>query len=157
MVYSLGKQVALVRVPFMLVMPMTLPSERVFTHGDIGFAVTDFEPLTLFVSLRLVSADFIVKPLFIQNFFFVIVWAFSYSSFQLTTLQTTAFTISGAKFSVSSAPILHTTRKVSFTRNGGIKEGVDLGNIVSDSIEYLKKMLGLTPDCLNGGLKTLRG
>lgn len=80
-----------------------------------------------------------------------------HETYELTTLQTTAFTISGAKFSVSSAPILHTTRKVSFTRNGGKKEGVDLGNIMSDSIEYLKKMLGLTPDCLNGGLKTLRG
>ncbi|VDN23827.1 unnamed protein product [Gongylonema pulchrum] len=63
----------------------------------------------------------------------------------------------GTKFPASSTPVLQNTPKHDFSRNANRKEGVDLSNLMSDSIEYLKKMLGLTPDCLNGGLKTLRG
>lgn len=36
-------------------------------------------------------------------------------------------------------------------------DGIHFSEIMKDSLEYLKKMLGLTPDCLNGGMKTLKG
>lgn len=67
-------------------------------------------------------------------------------------------TITDGNFSVPSKPNLESTPKVSHSGNVGTKnDGIHFSNIMMDSLEYLKKMLGLTPDCLNGGMKTLRG
>uniref|UniRef100_A0A0R3S282 EGF-like domain-containing protein n=1 Tax=Elaeophora elaphi TaxID=1147741 RepID=A0A0R3S282_9BILA len=78
--------------------------------------------------------------------------------FQLTTKRTTTVTITDGNFSMPSKPGLQSTPKVGLSENVGTKnDGIHFSDIMMDSLEYLKKMLGLTPDCLNGGMKTLRG
>ncbi|VDM92811.1 unnamed protein product [Onchocerca ochengi] len=78
--------------------------------------------------------------------------------YELTTLRTTPVTISDRNFSMPSKPDLQNIPKNNHSGNIGTKNnGIHFGNIMSDSLEYLKKMLGLTPDCINGGMKTLRG
>uniref|UniRef100_A0A915PLL5 EGF-like domain-containing protein n=1 Tax=Setaria digitata TaxID=48799 RepID=A0A915PLL5_9BILA len=78
-------------------------------------------------------------------------------SYEFTTLQTTTVAFSDANFSLTSKPNLKSTPKVSHSLNTTKNNGVHFGNIVKDSFEYLKELLGFTPDCLNGGTKTLRG
>ncbi|CAG9530360.1 unnamed protein product [Cercopithifilaria johnstoni] len=78
--------------------------------------------------------------------------------YELTTLRTTTMTITDGKFSVPSEPGLQSTPKINYSGNIGTKnDGIHFGDIMMDSLEYLKKMLGFTPDCLNGGMKTSGG
>ncbi|MCP9260529.1 hypothetical protein DINM_003478 [Dirofilaria immitis] len=78
--------------------------------------------------------------------------------YELTTLQTIPVTITNRNFSMLLKSDLQNTPKIN--RSGNIdprNDGIHFGNIMVNSIEYLKKMLGLTPDCHNGGVRTLRG
>ncbi|VBB34821.1 unnamed protein product, partial [Acanthocheilonema viteae] len=80
------------------------------------------------------------------------------SKYELTTMRTTTMISTDGNFSLPSKPSLQITPKISQSGNSSTKNnGIHFGNIVTYSLEYLKKMLGLTADCLNGGMKTLRG
>lgn len=78
--------------------------------------------------------------------------------YELTTLRTTTITNNDRNFLVPLKPGVQNMPKLSYSEDVGTKNGgIHFTNIMADSLEYLKKMLGLTPDCLNGGMKTLRG
>ncbi|EFO25807.2 hypothetical protein LOAG_02678 [Loa loa] len=80
------------------------------------------------------------------------------NKFESTILRTTPMTNTDGSLPLPLEPDLQSTPEVSYVGNIDDKnDGIHFRKIMTDSLEYLKKMLGLTPDCLNGGTKTLRG
>lgn len=79
--------------------------------------------------------------------------------YELASLRTATVTNTAGNLATSLDPALVNKSKTSYGGSVDIKNDANMHftNIITNTIENLKKMLGFTPPCLNGGMKTLRG